>query len=90
MKLTFNIIQWLYNLSDREKELLRQLMKQNDSVFPQLLLKISRLKFAADTGNILLWKKIMADEEKGILELNHSLNDQTEIIRIRKNIELTP
>lgn len=89
MKLPSNIIQWLYNLSDREKELLRQLIKQDSSSFPRLLLKISRLTLAADTGNILLWKKLMADEEKDIFELNHSLQDQTEITRIRKNIELT-
>lgn len=88
MKISSNIFQWLYNLPSEEKKLLLRLVKEDSSVIEQLLLKISRLKFAADTGNIILWKKIIADEEKDISGFIHQLRDQTKITRVRKDIGL--
>lgn len=82
------IIQWLSNLSNTEKGLLLQLIKQDNSSLLRLLLKISRIKLAAETGNIILWKKIKADEEKDISEFNGNLKDQTKITRIQKGLGL--
>lgn len=88
MKIPTYIIQWLYNLPKEEKSLLLELAKQDTAVMPRLLTKISRIKSAAAAGNLVLWKKIMADEEKDIGGFIHQLHDQIKITKIRKDIGL--
>ena len=69
MKRINEIVQLMNNLPNEEKKLLLKLDQEDKEVFGIFLRKILRLKHVVDTGNIIVWKKIMnlpAAELRGI------------------------
>lgn len=87
MNLIDQIISLLGNLSGEERHLILKLAEKDSAFLEQLFLKISRLKFAIQTGNMKLWKRIQEDEEINSSEFVQELQDQTKIIQIHKKLE---
>lgn len=88
MKILDRIIQILSSLSNEERQIFLKLAEQDETLIEKMLLKISRLEFAVDTGNILLWKKIMNEEDGKSKSFIQDLQDQQKIIQIRKTFEI--
>lgn len=88
MKILDRIIQILINLSNEEKKLFLKLAEEDETFVEKMWLKIYRLEFAVNTGNILLLKKIM-DEDDGISKsFIKDLQDRQKIIQIRKTLKV--
>lgn len=86
MNIIDQLIQLLGNFSQKERQFFLQFAKQDKTVLEKLLLKLSRIEFAANTGNILLWKKMAEQEEKELGGFIQEVKDQEKIIRIKKEL----
>ena len=86
MKILDRIIQILSSLTDEERKLFLKLAEQDETLIEKMLIKASRLRLAVDTGNVLLWKKIMNEDDRIFKSFIQDLHDQKEIIQIRKTI----
>ena len=86
MKILDRIIQILSSLTDEERKIFLKLAEQDETLIEKMLIKASRLRLAVDTGNVLLWKKIMNEDDRIFKSFIQDLHDQKEIIQIRKTI----
>lgn len=86
MNIADQLIQLLGNLSQKERRLFLQFAKHDKTVLEKLFLKLSRIEFAANTGNILLWKKMTEQEEKDLDGFIREVKDQEKIVRIKKEL----
>lgn len=86
MKIFDYFIKFIADAPDAEKQLLLEFAKNDKTIFEELTKKIFCLQIAAQTGNILLWNKILKDEEKNIARFVRELNDQQKIIELKKNL----
>lgn len=79
-------VKFINNMLEAEKQLFLDLAKNDKTVFEELKKKIFRLRIAVQTGNILLWNKILKDEEKNISRFIRELKDEQKIIQLKKNL----
>lgn len=87
MNITDQIVSLLGNLSSEERQLVLKLAEKDSVFLERLFAKIYRLKFAIQTGDMKLWKKIQEDEEMNSSEFIQELQDQEKIIQIHKKLE---